>query len=81
MALMFENGRMNGIGVDELGDFEIVGTYDVAGGSCAFQKRYASGRTVGYRGDHVDRAPHYEFAGDWCCGGWCERFWIERTSE
>jgi hypothetical protein len=77
LALVFENGSVRGAGVDLLGDFEIAGTYDVANGSCEFKKRYACDRAVGYRGNHVDQAPHFGFSGDWCCGGWCERFLIE----
>src|SRR5687768_2885658 len=49
MALVFDNGVVNGLGVDTLGDFEIVGTYDVTDGSCDFKKRYACGRVVGRR--------------------------------
>lgn len=48
--LHFEEGRITGTGTDEVGDFVVEGTYDASSKEAEWQKRFAGGHVVMYRG-------------------------------
>jgi hypothetical protein len=50
ISLTFENGRISGDGVDDVGRFAIAGHYDTSNGECHWTKTYIGAHDVFYRG-------------------------------
>lgn len=72
MLLQFEDGRMTGMGYDELGQFEIMGTYDEASKEASWLKLYPDGHEVDYRGFREGPVPGiwgvWDIPGNWSGG-------------
>lgn len=49
LLLQFHHGRMSGMGHDELGQFEINGSYDETSKEAQWLKLYPDGHQVSYR--------------------------------
>ena len=50
LRLMFDKGRLTGSGSDELGVFNVEGSYDESSKEASWSKLYPDGHSVAYRG-------------------------------
>lgn len=74
-----ENGVICGEGIDVVGDFVVIGTYD-GDGPCRFEKRYCLNDVViRYEGHHVNDGVFMGVSGHWYLDDLTERWWLERS--
>jgi hypothetical protein len=72
LDLKFNNGRISGSGVDEVGNFSIRGSYNLESRKCSWLKKYIS-HSVSYSGQQQGRC----IAGAWDIPGvWSGTFRI-----
>ncbi|MES2597592.1 MAG: hypothetical protein V4662_19750 [Verrucomicrobiota bacterium] len=72
LVLVFQNGRMTGSGHDELGGFEIQGSYDDGSKEADWLKVYPDGHEIIYRGFREGPVPGiwgtWNIPGNWSGG-------------
>ncbi len=72
LLLQFQDGRMAGMGHDELGRFEVRGTYDEGSHEAQWMKLFPGGHRVSYRGFREGSTPGiwgvWEIPGNWSGG-------------
>lgn len=72
LLLQFQNAQMSGMGHDELGQFEVRGTYDESSKEAQWMKLYPDGHQVSYRGFREGPVPGiwgvWEIPSNWSGG-------------